>query len=285
MGEILGAIIAIDLFVLFVTASLWLMPQQARFTIDASSEIAMVVVPSGQPLPKWGSLKLLPAEEFGKLVSACSDARVTLHESLPKPVRIIFFQVESALLATFEIRDPKGLGTLKCSDGRIFSAPSYMTTRWEDDIQTPVSLTFAGSLQLGAEVPEGVSNARLLRSGILTSQAISWPFRSGKIVTSAPLLMGDKVTIAANDKGTEAMSFGTIRLENGALHIVSQAVGRQALVVRFGQERSEPFVIAPTIIERVQAQAEWALLLLVATLLLNLFGAFLTVATSGSEKR
>ncbi len=53
------------------------------------------------------------------------------------------------------------------------------------------------------------------------------------------------------------------------MNITAHANAAQALVVHFGQDKASAASLAPTFLEKIQAQSQWALLLLIGAILIN----------------
>lgn len=285
------AVVAVDSLLITILLLFWLIPQQARFAIVATTEAISIRVPGGQPAPRWGTLPLyVPPPPPGVApdpgTEGCVPPSLELAEIFPRPVDMALMRREGALEVTFNGHG-QSLGRLRCPGRGDVSAPSFAVVRFPVDASPSPTLRFSGELEIGREVKAGGRSALLLQEGVLTVEAESRPFRSGKVSSETKLNLGDSVRFFAGAGDRPAISHGIVRAQDGVLRIVAHATAEEATVLRPGQETSLPVSIAPTFLARVQAQAEWAILLIIGTLVLNMLSALasLTEANRGEASR
>jgi len=288
------AIAGFEIAIVVTILALWLVPQRARFAIDARTEIAELIIPGGTVAPEWGDLPVdVPGPDVAldpdeTVLRKCRNPKLQFARAFTGPVRVIVTSGQRAMLLHID-GNRHSPGQLACDGGGSLDSPSRV------DVSLPVtdgrtmSLRFAGQLVVGDEVRPGERAPRLLRSGSVTTEAESWPFDSGKVSSRTDLALGDTIKTIADGHDTPATIFGLIRLDDDpqtkddVLHVVGYADAKDVLVLRPGQGGSIPLAIAPTFIARVQAQAEWGILLLVLTLVLNLLNALARVADEHSK--
>ena len=277
-------IAAIDIVLIAAILVIWAFPPRARFLIDAKSEIVSLDLPENTRLPAWGDLPISvsppdPDHGVDPALAGCRAPTVRLPQRVQTKVTATWVIEDNALQLTLS-SDGAPLGTLSCQGTPRGAAPDYLVARWPIGPTSLPTLRFFGEMTVGGQVASNDQSARLLREGALSVEAGSWPFSSGRISSKTDLILGDQVTFLAED-GKPAMVFGLVRADSDGLRVIGFADGSQAQVLRAGQERSEPLVVAPSFLSRLQSQAEWAVTLIIAALFLN----FLTALTHLSDAR
>lgn len=172
--------------------------------------------------------------------------------------------------------DRASVGALLCADGRELPAPArvrleYNAAPGEGVPTLPVAglFTIGGAAANSAETDPKRATPILL-SGVLSVEAESWPFRSGRSRAEAPLQMGDVVTFETGKAQVPAT--GLVRSDHGALAVVAYADAERALVARRNLT-SIPVAYGPTLWARIQAMNEWNALILFGGLALAIVAA------------
>lgn len=280
-GQIFWWTAAIDLVLIALIAVFWFSSDNnARFVFDVETEVLEVRVPPGVTPPSWTDIALSTDDAKGY----CPGAKLRVAERVEKPMIVYLAPAPDGIQATLDGQG-NSVGQVICPQLPAKQAPDYVSVILPHSALEPATLKLGGHMTLGAEPPARSRTTTLLRSGEIQVQAQSRPFPSGKVTDSTKLLMGDTVRFFSDAKAQkETTSYAVVRLKDGALHVVGQTSARQAHVQRVGQPESGPISIAPSAIARLKAQAEWAILALIGTLVLNLLGA-LTAYVSAQNGR
>jgi hypothetical protein len=280
--QIFACIAVLDIFALVVLGAILFLPHPARFSLDARSDIATLIVRAGEPSPPWGELSIArpPSNDTDMPLSApeaaireCTDAKLTLLDTFKGDLRISLFTKEGVMVIVLDAGDDQSLGKLDCANGNPIDAPNYVVAELSANYQDPPIIKFAGDLIVGGEVMDQTTYQRLLLEGNITVNASSWPFGSGNVTSRTDLMLGDKIQFFEDSYQKPSRSFGIFKLENNTIRIISYSEGKQAEVQRLGSGAAEPLVVAPTILARLLGQVEWAMLLAVAAILLNFLGS------------
>jgi len=280
----IGMLVAYVVAALVVLAiAFW--PQQGAFTVNALTEQLTLEVDPGVSLADWRDLSVtsavtpiadLAASRTGR---RCANPTLSLDDKRQALTRFVIAAAGSNNVAA-DIQsgspnlpgasDARSLGVVKCADGRRLTAPSRVTVLWRAGGLTQA---FTGRLEIGGQAG---TSLKLLREGVLTVSAKSWPAANGAIDVERKLLLGDDVRVysaAAEDRG-ESTSFGLFRPDAGALRVVSRAIGDHASVARLGEETAGKEAVGPNLWARFMAQPEAAVLLAILAVLVNAAAVF-----------
>jgi len=249
-------------------------PQSARFSIDAKTEVMTITSINSAPLSDWGEISgFVVTPQAGD----CLAARLVLNEPPPAGTVAVATAEPEGLQIAFKSPNGESLGLLTCGQQAPRPAPDYFVAVWPPEART--TLRISGDIILGAEISRSAQTAKVLREGTISLFASSWPFRTGSVTSDLTLRLGDEVRFLDGDVNA-APGFGLLRLDDDLIHVVAHVRAHEAQVVRPGQEQGQALVVAPTFLQRVYAQAEWAIILLTATLALNFLGTLMSVAAT-----
>lgn len=127
----------------------------------------------------------------------------------------------------------------------------------------------------------------MLRSGEVTASSTSVPLRSSRATTTADLMLGDQLRFYRSEgdqTGSNTSVIVRYDPEERAFRAVAQSGAGVAEVTRLGLGRSFPITVAPNLWSRLQAQAEWAVLIIGFALVLNVLSAARLYAESARIK-
>lgn len=301
LRAITTAIIATNLVAIGLALTFLIQARETLFRIDAVSDAVSFVTTSDL---EWGSAPLRAlegakplCEQAGVKVPAATSVRAVRSEN----------GVSVALTATLE--HPV---IVKCgnNDDRPvtfvelwFAAPSFPSTMnnkpvtsrqlfdglraLKSDDPPRAAIPVAGNLlRVGGQGdPDSpLTDVTLLRSGTLSSETLSLPLRSSSVIVDRPLQTGDIVSFdqpledpaGKNSKQKPGFSppfTGILLVEDNHLRIVARTQAKVALVTSPNALEGKAAIVAPTFLARLQAQAEWGVIILIGGLLLGIFGA------------
>ena len=271
--------IVIDLALLCLAAIFVLSPREATFVADAVTETARIEMAPGDLAPRWGALPVqplpsLPGEAANPALANCAAPVLDLGDRLDRPISLVATSTGDGVEIFLSTADKRGLGSLACSDGEEVPAPDQMLARWSGGAADGLTLGIHGKVTIGAVPPAGSAHAKILRSGTLRVESSAFPFKTGRAISSVPLDIGDELKLFA-DAGDEkeASATGLIRWDDGALHILARAKGESARINSIGLQNSNAVAVAPTLLDKIKAQSEWAVVLFCVAVLLNMFAA------------
>lgn len=161
---------------------------------------------------------------------------------------------------------------LRCDNGQVFEGPDLSVSALPPAGGRQV-LLLTGAASIG-ELPRfpGGEFFGLLEGEV---QMISSGFLGGaRSERKSSLDMGESIRLR-NDLGEPSPGFVTIFLDEApGMSVRHQARARAASVFRFGGDREEQRVLAPTWFERLEANVAWGLLPLLSWCLSSLLGLF-----------
>jgi hypothetical protein len=274
----------IDIFLLIVV--LFLSQQSsARFTVDALTQQIKFISKPGMPPPLWGDVPVFIQTDVSyksEHFKNCKLPKLRLPETLSKTIEVVvFIHKKGELKVTIKTNDASPVGELFCENKHLGTSHNFEVLTWAVREDSDVTLPFNGIMTLGAEAPNGTTKIRLLISGILITEAVSFPFKTSRAHTETTLRLGDKVELFQdNDQNLMAISHGIIRSENSALRVVAHATADEARVLRLGQDKSRLLSVAPSLWDKLNAQSEWAIFLVIGSLLAHMLSALHTFSTS-----
>ena len=164
------------------------------------------------------------------------------------------------------------LGRVKCGDVER-PADRHLVIDFTADQARRLTLPIRGKLTVGQDVRFDMSGQPILLDGIVLAEASSAPFRTGRFSSETRLFAGDRVIFTRGDGKTPVSSSGFLRMKDGAIGVVAHANAAEAQVIHVGQTESRPESVAPSFLAKVQAQSQWAVLLIVLAILLHMLSA------------
>lgn len=260
------AAIAQLLLVVGITLTV-LLPRDARISVQAQTDIASFLVNDGQNWLSWGTIEGVAATTA---MDECAQASVEFRSDVIGPMNITLQTAPDGSLTAVLQNKKHALGNVTCADGRILDSTGYLVIVWPKDNAQRLVLPIAGSMTLGEDVSIGMSEQLILHEGRVTVEASSAPFRSGRVNRETPLFAGDRLFLAGEGDDVSVSSHALVQMDpSGRMNITAHANAAQALVVHFGQDKASAASLAPTFLEKIQAQSQWALLLLIGAILIN----------------
>ena len=255
-----------------------LRPKQAHMSADVVTEYAAISLPKGQRLPSG-----LPSEGhvIGAGIPRCHKENQIrwFNGVLQHNVRLTLIarEISDTVTIRMESTDAQAqLGTVNCSGN---STPMQGAVIVASDDKA-LNIVGYGMLTLG-EVPRetGELGSSSILSGTIEVYALSFPMRSGFLLTSRKLMLGDSIRMMADEKGTkDAESAFFIRKNNksNTLRVAAHANAHHVQIQRIGSAKGYATNLAPSPLARLQAQSEWVLgagllagLLAMASLIMN----------------
>lgn len=265
-----------------------LLPRDARISVEAETGIVSFDIAPGQPWMTWGDLSpvraILPDTE-------CIDSTVALDRVLRGPLRVELRSSEqNGIVASLQRPDAGGisggLGTVSCPDGKDYPIENSLILIWNEDAARRLNLPMVGAMTVGDDVRTGMSDQLVLTGGRVLVEASSAPFRSGQVSRETPLFAGDRLSLAGETDDKAVPAHALVRLgEDGRLAVTAHANAARALVVHNGQDEASAASLAPTFLEKLQAQSQWALLLLIGAILINVLKLVLEYVLDRDEGR
>lgn len=257
-------------------------PNNARFTIEADTEIVRVALPAGSSAFDWGEVPVDPSS-IDALQAGCEDPVLDLAQPLSGPIDMVAKAIPATGLLTVSLKGAAGadLGTVTCADGRAAPARDFVLLAWPKTAERRLTLPFLGHVAVGDTTQALNVSQLLLKQGTVTAEAISWPSRDVSISRQSKLHAGDSIRLYATDAPPgqdaaqgQAVAHGLLRVsEDGAIAVTAHATARMARVIRIGQQGEADTSIVPSFWDRFQAQSGWALLIALSAIALNLLNA------------
>ncbi len=273
-----SVVVLVFIAVARVTAS-----NSARFTIEATTEIARIKLPARRSSFDWGDVPVDPTS-IEALPADCADPVLDLVQPLDGPINMVAKVNPTSKLLSVTLERPTGasVGTVNCSDGRTVNAGRFIRLVWPSSPERRLTLRFLGYVTIG-DTPAAVSSSQLLlQDGTVTSEAVGWPSGDVSISRNSKLYPGDVVRLYSQDahqhqtsEQGQALSHGLLQVrDDGVISITAHANAREARVIRVGQEGEMATSIVPSFWDRFQAQSgKWALLIALGAIGLNLLNA------------
>jgi hypothetical protein len=262
----------VNLALIGVVVAILVVPaREAQFSGLAVTETFRIQLPVGS-IPPAGLADQLVAAKPG--ASPCAR-EVELFSPTKDPITL-----------DFEVSD--GTPSLLIRGSKAAARPYAVERRCdgsERDVTSSLRLhPFAGNGASTTLIVEGVATLGqpagpgrpLLRSGTITASSSSLPFRSSRVAASSELMLGDQVRFfRSDDDDVGATANAIVRFDPAekAFRISIQSGASKAEVTRLGSDSSFPLTVAPSFWARLQAQAEWAVLLFSLALVLNVISA------------
>jgi hypothetical protein len=258
------------------------MPQTATFTLRAKTERAVVELPVGEKAPNWAGLAFADMSGARRNDETCKTGALSLGDVVATPLRVTFTSQPAGVSVDVTAQNGKSVGDLECEDGSGVTLGDQATATIAREDAAKLTLPFSGHLTIGALPAEGTMRSPLLLEGVVDVQASSFPFSSGRAQSQSTLQLGETAKVL--DRNSKpAQAFGIVRFPDNAMTIVARARGERVEIGSIGQEVGATAALAPTLLDKMRAQPQWAVLILVAALLLNMLGAARAYAASAQR--
>ncbi|RYD98935.1 MAG: hypothetical protein EOP50_04610 [Sphingobacteriales bacterium] len=257
-------------------------PQEATFEVAARTERLTLVIPKGSRPPAWKGLAFqLPPDEIPPNAK-CKTGSLLFGDLLTSDLTIILTASAEGAMLDVAAGDGARLGALVCDSGEQVISQTAVAL-----IKGPalgyVTLPFEGYLTLGSIPVEGSVRSDVLQQGELVVEARSFPFRSGVARSAVPLQLGEMVRIYDGSGADHSISHGVIRFRDGVALVQARARGQRAEVSSIGQQTGEAIAVAPTLFDKVRAQPQWAVIILITTMLLQMLTTASQLASRKAE--
>lgn len=244
----------------------------ARLSAEAQSESFAVTLGSDGVLPGF-----LSREDAQLPSAACQseDSDIVFDEPLQVPLTAAFSgSVDGFIDVRLSPAEDAPFAVLFCGD-ESERVDQPIVIRYPPQPAGPATILVEGIVSIGEEPASRGGTMPLLRSGKVVATSQSYPVPSGRAVEESPLLMGDRLSFRGDDAAdlTKTWLVARHQPETAAFDIVVQTDAASALVNRMGQERAIEISRTPSVWARLEAQKEWALILLWIALLANLLAA------------
>lgn len=267
--------------VLLVVLLVILVPRKATFSAEVLSEQFEVEVPPLALLPFRNGVTL---ESFDAPAGAsCAHPSLRFDGDAAPGVNqsgsALTFVVTAVGAESFAVKVTSAQGAdsgmhVSCDGGSDYPAPREVQFTVTQSGFLGKTYRFDGAITLGGgSLVREDDTLPILKEGAVRVVARAFPFGSGTASESNALTAADTVRFFDSSNARQPAEGSLIaRYEPGerAFRIVAHVVARQAEVYRIGSQRSELMVMAPTIWTRIQAQREWAILLVILAVLARL---------------
>lgn len=245
----------------------------ASFTVDALVDQLSVVLHREDRAPRWGRAIVSSIMRDKEICGG--SAGLQMSDVRTANVRITFqtsIHLQKRRIAvTLESLDGSSLGQLYCSSLRREQAPSSLRLEFPAqqgslDFTLPIDGAFEIGGAVSDDTPEAAAVALpLLIEGRIDMEAVSFPFKTGTVHSSADLTLGDVVSFVGNDGRSAAPATGLVGGSGSHLRVVAHAQARQAIVARRSHNSNSSKIMAPGIWIRAQAMSEWILIVTIGT--------------------
>ena len=272
---------AVSLCVIALVASCAiLIPRKAMFSAEVLTEQFEVEIPRLGLMPFQDGVLLdlyeAPAGSrvcTGPVLHFDGDPSLGVNQS-DGPLNLVVNAVSAELFAVkVSAAAGRTIGaTVTCADASEHAAPREVRFSVPRSSFAGSTFQFQGAVTLGGGALVGTRNdLRILREGTIRVTARSFPLGSGVASDSVTLLPADTVRFFSSARGglAEGTLIARYEPQEVAFRIVAHTPARQAEVYRVGSGRSDTMSVAPTLWARVQAQREWAILLVILAILIK----------------
>ena len=163
---------------------------------------------------------------------------------------------------------------------------------------SPAAIPVSGELlRIGGSTDPAslLTDAPLLRRGTLSSETFSWPLSSSSVIVNRALHEGEIVSfdypmmrrtnrsrVAPVTERKSPPFTGLLLVSGNEARIIARTQSVAAYVTEPNASQGKPVIVAPTLLVRLQAQAEWAIFLLIGGLALNILAALRSIVTEDS---
>lgn len=263
---------AILIVCLAIVLSLLSTPDEANLTVAAKTEVMSIELSQDTPLPGY-----LSGPGWRPQTDLCSEDESEFAFAEPIGNRVVA-TIATASNGAIEVRfEPKGeeqYGVLFCAEDELAIA-SPLTMRSSGAGSEMVTIVAQGNMTLGAVPGSRPGQNQILRSGSITATSSSYPLSSGQATQTSALRMGDRLSFEAGEDAAPSKSWLVARhlRDQNVFDVVVQTDAQAALVNRIGQSSAFKVSRTPSVWSRLEAQSEWALVLLIIAILLNLLAA------------
>jgi hypothetical protein len=257
-----------------VLLAIWLLfPRQAIFRLDVkTAQLSVTAMPGDQPC--W------PAALFATRPddSVEGGGAFRIAEGATAQFTAVDKQIVIAVTGPARADGSKGsAGTWDGCDKTITgtAAPSQIDFIVPVDGEVAAVVQIRGAIVAGGVPDQLATRPALLSEGKVLVTTLAWPMRDGggSSVTASELALGDVVRL--NDAGgKDALAGGFVRISpEDPMRLIATAMATTAHVDRLGMRDAVPVAIAPTLADRLRANAAWLLLVPLWWLLTRVFVA------------
>jgi hypothetical protein len=271
-ARLFWSVIAIDLFLIVAVGLMMRTGGDARFSIEARSEIVELRVGAKEEMAGWDELAVATIDEDTGPVT-CRAPVFKMPPRMAGPFRMIAqSDAEGGLTIEFLDAKPGALGEIRC-EGARHPAGAHLILGLTADQARRLTLPVHGQLTVGRDVSFDLNEQPILLDGKVYAEASSAPFRTGRFSSETRLFAGDRVILTRADGETQVSSWGFLRTIDGAIGVVAHASAAEAQVIHVGQTKTGSESVAPSFLAKVQAQSQWAVILIMVAILLHMFSA------------
>jgi hypothetical protein len=300
--------VGLNLLLILLVFALLFVPRASVFRLDANTDL-LTFRSSGQLI--WGEAQLRGLEGNAPVCGAEKDKSAPGSVVVPEGASIEARRYDDAVLLTATAPEAGPPLQVRCSGGAEESHPFVELSFEPRRLPLTTSAgaldrrTFAAGVNtvLESRQPAGavrisgrglrvggsadgnspIAEAPLLRSGVLVSESTSWPLPSSSVVAERALHVGEIISFdeplgAPGPRGApvrprqEAEFDGLLLLSGETLRAVVRTEVPAGYVTSPGALGGRPAIVAPTVLQRLQAQAEWGLFVVIGALALNVLG-------------
>ncbi len=271
-------IVAVSGFVVVILSLLLMtITPAARLSANVETEVWSIDLNKGNVLSK----DLLQLNITNPTKFNCGPSvpiSVQFAEILPVELRFTFTIDEQnrPIIIIYSTDANKSYGTLNCAEKNI--EISGVNSFYFPGQTFEMRIVQEGMVTLGQLPPSGVAEKKVLINGIITASSSSFPFKSGRVVENTNLYPGDQVYFSsANSNGADirATTFARFNPDKKLYQVVVHSNAHVANVRQVGGDWSYPISRVPSFWSRLEAQGEWAFILIIFTLIMNFFNFFL----------
>lgn len=250
----------------------------APMRVEAITEIWSVLIPEGAPMPHYLSgLHVVPS----RYTKYCGNTKPGLVATIDLPnvaslhLHATFVSIDAQNLSVILRPENKNrtYGRIRCGEVQTELNRSVIL-RVPVDKSRRLTFTVEGYVTIGS-LPKGKGGKLgppLLLSGEVIASARSFPFETGRVEVRSRLAPGDELQLFDAPKG-DSPAFSEViaryRPDTSAYQVTLHSNAARAEIFRLGNDFSYPIASAPSLWARIEAQAEWAVLIAMLAVILN----------------
>lgn len=276
-------LVVIDVILILGLILLSLTPKEALFSIDAVTDRFSMESKTGETPIDWGqqAVALPPSDQSSW--TAC-DQWLFNFSDLRAAARIVVTGSRQGVGADVSSINHASLGQLTCETGVVREAPARLVVSWTQEEARSLLLSSSGRLLLGAVPPGNGTSAKVVRQGSISLESRAFGGFAGSAKRSFDMALGDELRIMKGQQPSVSYVLAEYS-DTGRLHIVARAKGGHAEITRFGQDRADRSIIAPSLFDILRSQSSWETILVLTAILIHFLSCLARIADRLSQRR
>lgn len=183
---------------------------------------------------------------------------------------------------------------LRCERGQRLALPAVTLPAPEaaraggDDAEAPrIAFRVSGRMAIGGVLDDDTpaAAAPLLRSARIVAEVAEWPGDALVPVSERTIEGGGRLTFRRGPDGDEPAAEGLVTMTAHAFQLHLRFAGRGLLYTAPGAERGSEIVVAPGFFDRIKAQAQFGVWVVLASLVLGLLEALRAFESAPARAR